>query len=69
MNQTSPYEKVVTEEAAKWFPDCEDLLIWAWDEAVPGPCHPLAVVAAWEDRLAVGRSLLREASLPAWDFA
>ena len=45
-----PYEQVIMEEAAKWFPDCEDLLIWAWDESVSGLCHPLSVVAAWEDR-------------------
>lgn len=46
----SPYEKVVNEEAAKWFPDCEDLLLWEWDGAAPELCHPLSVVSAWEDR-------------------
>lgn len=46
----TPWEQVVTEEAAKWFPDCEDLLIWAWDDNVTGFCHPRLVVAAWEDR-------------------
>ncbi len=45
----SPYEKVVGEDAAKWFPDCEDLLVWAWDDTALGRCHPLRVVAAWED--------------------
>jgi hypothetical protein len=48
----TPYEQVITEEAAKWFPDSEDLLIWAWDEDgpwCPGTCPPLDVVAAWED--------------------
>lgn len=45
----TPIDQVILEEAAKWFPDCEDLLIWAWDDAAPGCCHPLLVVAAWED--------------------
>ena len=43
------WENLITEEAAKWFPDCEDILVWRWNESDAGECHPLAVVRAWEE--------------------
>lgn len=124
----TPYEKIVIEEAEKWFSDAGELLVWDWDHEVPGRCHPMTLVSAWEDgqplpkqvsrrgqefltgvlrdewvrsglqlesipsshawsdpdgrrvwlvnlatkeehiRHAFGRALLRDASLPAWDF-
>jgi hypothetical protein len=45
------WEQVLTDEATKWFPDCEDILVWRWNAQDPGECHPLAVVRAWEEEL------------------
>lgn len=45
------WDKLITKEASKWFPDCEDILVWRWNELDAGECHPLAVVRAWEEKL------------------
>lgn len=45
------WEQLVTDEATKWFPDSEDILVWRWNESDAGECHPLAVVRAWEEKL------------------
>jgi hypothetical protein len=45
------WENLITEEAAKWFPDCQDILVWCWNDSDAGECHPLSVVRAWEEKL------------------